>query len=368
MCKRKREPFSDYPNKDKVNSWDLEKNGGKKPEDYAMYSHAIIHFICFQCKHSFCSALKDITLGNWCPYCSGPKRCGEKDCDPCYKKTFEYNFPEMAEQWSDKNVLKPHEVAKASNKKYFFDCRKCTHEIYMALNNISRGSGCKYCADKAMCETDGCWVCFLKSFARFSPIRSKEWSNENNLSPRKVFNRCRGKFLFNCGECYHEYSASPDNVNDKKGCGCPHCYMFLNKSMNILNKTLENIEKITFTPEVPVICEGRNLRWDMVIETGLLGKIHIESDGPQHFSEEGVIRVSRGKSTNSRARFVDQRNRDLSKEEYIRSIDGLLYRFSHRQMGKIPELVERMLLDINNGVKGVIYLDDLLYKDWVKIN
>ena len=76
----------------------------------------------------------------------------------------------------------------------------------------------------------------------------------------------------------------------------------------------------------------------------------------------------RGNSINSRARFVDQRNRDLSKEEYIRSIGGLLYRFSYRQMTQIPELVERMLLDIKNGVKGVIYLDDLLYKDWVKIN
>ena len=48
MCKRKRGPFADYPDKNKVNSLDIEKNGGKKPEDYAMHSHEKVHFKCFQ--------------------------------------------------------------------------------------------------------------------------------------------------------------------------------------------------------------------------------------------------------------------------------------------------------------------------------
>lgn len=98
------------------------------------------------------------------------------------------------------------------------------------------------------------------------------------------------------------------------------------------------------------------------------GKIHIESDGAQHFSEKGIIQMSRGNSTNSRARFVDQRNRDLLKEKYIRSIDGLMYRFSYKQTDKIPEFVSRMLEDIKNEVKGIVYLDDSLYANWVKIN
>jgi len=239
--------------------------------------------------------------------------------------------------------------------------------------NDERGQGCPFCAHQKLCpDSENCQICYANSFATFDvKEKVKSFSSENPKPPSQYFLNSGQKVKFNCNNCEKEFSSRIAKITGKTRSWCPHCHMFRNKSMNLLSETLEKIkdvENVTFTPEVPVICDGRNLRWDMVIETELLGKIHIESDGPQHFSEKGMVKVSRGNSTNSRDRFVDQRNRDLSKEAYIRSIDGLMYRFSYRQMTQIPEFVSRMLEDIKNGVKGVIYLDDLLYKDWVKIN
>ena len=75
--------------------------------------------------------------------------------------------------------------------------------------------------------------------------------------------------------------------------------------------------------------------------------------------------ISRGKE--SIDSFIDQRERDLLKEEYIYINGGLLFRFSYRQTKEIPALVELMLQYSEKGVHGVVYLDPLLYKNWEPI-
>ena len=49
--------------------------------------------------------------------------------------------------WSDKNELKPRELAISCNKKFYFDCDKCHHEFYSALNHISNGKWCPRCRE-----------------------------------------------------------------------------------------------------------------------------------------------------------------------------------------------------------------------------
>lgn len=56
-----------------------------------------------------------------------------------------FSEPEKIDCWSDKNSLKPHQVAKKSNKKFKFDC-KCGKEFCSSLNNISAGKWCPHCA------------------------------------------------------------------------------------------------------------------------------------------------------------------------------------------------------------------------------
>ena len=428
--------FSDYNGKRKVKAWCPSNIG--TPEDYSLYSHKKIKFICFDCNHTISIALYDIAKGVWCGYCSGRYLCGESECNACYEKSFAFHHPDKSLEWSSRNAVIPRQVTKASNKKFFFDCATCGHEYQMSLHSINNGSGCKYCGGKSLCETLGCVVCHKKTFAFLSPERSKDWSENNEKGPDRVFNASNSIFLFNCKQCNHEYDMSAANARDSSVYGCPYCanqrlcpdsknchscytksfasfypekvmcwskknpyspsqyfmhadkkvlfdcqtckkefrvkicditnnlqwcggcYILRNKSMQELFKVLGGIDNVKILTEVKVVCEGRSLFWDMVITINNR-KIHIESDGAQHFTLKGMINMCRGKE--SIDKFIDQRKRDLLKEEYIRRNGGLLFRFSYRQKKKIPALVERMLQDSEKGDQGVVYLDSL-YDNW----
>jgi len=120
-------------------------------------------------------------------------------------------------------------------------------------------------------------------------------------------------------------------------------------------------KNIKYTPEVSIDL-GRKLKWDVVCEID--DKIfYIESDGLQHFSLNGMVRVTRNKldKCHVEKRFKKQQDSDLIKEKYIRDNNKLLFRFSYRQTGKIEELVNEMLEKVKLGVKGVIYMDDIYW-------
>ena len=178
--------FSDHNDKRMVNAWCPSNIG--TPEDYSLYSHKKIKFICFDCNHTISIALYDIAKGVWCGYCSGRYLCGESECNACYEKSFAFHHPDKSLEWSSRNAVIPRQVTKASNKKFFFDCATCGHEYQMSLHSINNGSGCKYCGGKSLCETLGCVVCHKKTFAFLSPERSKDWSENNEKGPDRVFN------------------------------------------------------------------------------------------------------------------------------------------------------------------------------------
>lgn len=83
--------------------------------------------------------------------------------------------------WSNRNTLKPNDVALNSHKKFWFDC-KCGHDFEIALGNIIRGQWCSYCANKKICD---CEVCYNKSFASIE--YSKNWSVLNHEEPFELF-------------------------------------------------------------------------------------------------------------------------------------------------------------------------------------
>ena len=369
--------------------------------------------------------------------------CGESECNTCYEKSFAHHHPKKSLEWSSRNALKPYQITKSISQKFWFDCSICNHDYQMFLGNINRGSGCKYCGGKYLCETPDCVVCNEKTFAFLSPEKSKCWSEKNEKGPDRVFNSTHDVFLFNCKQCNHEYGTLANNAKDSAGNGCPYCAnkrlcpdsanchtcytksfasfdpekvaclstkniktpsqyfmksheivlfdchtckkefrvrlydvthklqwckrccLLRNKSIQELFRVLGDIDNIKILTEVKVVCEGRSLFWDMVIIINNNRKIYIESDGPHHFTFKGMMKVSRGKG--SIDSFIDQRKRDLLKEEYIYINGGLLFRFSYRQTKEIPYLVELMLQYSEKGVHGVVYLDPLLYRNWEPI-
>ena len=309
-------------------------------------------------------SLHSIHNGSDCKYCNGKYLCENLECVFCHEKTFAFLSPERSKDWSEKNEKGPDRVFNSSNDIFLFNCKQCNHEYDMSAANASR-QGCPYCAKQRLCpDSKNCHICYTKSFASFDPETVACWSMKNLMSPSQFFMNSHEIVLFDCHTCNKDFRARLcDVTRNLQWCG--GCSLRRNKSMQELFKVLDDIDNIKILTEVKVVCEGRSLFWDMVIIINNNRKIYIESDGPQHFTLDGMTKVRRGKE--SIDSFIDQRERDLLKEEYIYINGGLLFRFSYRQRKEIPALVELMLQYSEKGVHGVVYLDPLLYKNWEPI-
>ena len=77
---------------------------------------------------------------------------------------------------SEKNKLKPKDVSLCSNKKFWFNCDKCSHSFNIRLDSVNNGIWCSYCANKKLCDKEDCKICFDKSFASYD--KAKYWDFE----------------------------------------------------------------------------------------------------------------------------------------------------------------------------------------------
>lgn len=145
------------------------------------------------------------------------KLCGILSCSICLNRSF-HTHPK-ASCWSSKNELDPLDIHKSSNKKFWFDCTECGHEILLSLNNVSAGQWCMYCNKSELCNSSDCDFCFNKSFA--SHPMAINWSSKNSISPRKITKGADSKYWFLCGICHHEFDVRPFSI--KNDTHCPYC-------------------------------------------------------------------------------------------------------------------------------------------------
>ena len=238
-----------------------------KPLEVFKHSSTKYWFNCY-CGHEFEASLSKVSDGKWCPYCANKKLCG--NCESCYQKSFASD--PRSKYWSSRNILKPEEVFKYSLKKIWFDCY-CNHAFESALNSISQGSWCPYCANKKLCGN--CESCYQKSFAVY--YRSKYWSPKNILLPKDVFISSASKYWFIC-ENYHNFESSLHTISS--GVWCPFCF---NKTEAKMNEYLKSLN-IVFIKEAKFIwCISSNgvyRRFDFYLPKY---KLVIEIDGDQHF-------------------------------------------------------------------------------------
>ncbi|MCR4907553.1 MAG: zinc-ribbon domain-containing protein [Lachnospiraceae bacterium] len=198
-------------------------------------------------------------------------------------KSFADTYPELKEEWSDDNELKPDEVSYGSNKKVFW-LGACGHTWEAAVKNRGNGHGCPYCSGNRVlkgfndldttdpglasewdeknfpfspdmvsgssnrkvwwkCPTcsyiwkariadrsagHGCPVCTgeklvsgINDLASLYPKLVQEWSGKNKESPDKIRPKSREKVWWHCGICGAEYQAIIDSR--VKGLKCPVC-------------------------------------------------------------------------------------------------------------------------------------------------
>lgn len=351
-----------YHHPEKALEWS--KKNTRTPYEVMKSSNVKYWFDCATCGHEHYMSPEKFTAGRNCRYCSNNFICDTPGCIKCYQLSFAFLSPQRAKEWSDNNEKGPNMVSNWSSKEYLFNCEKCKHEYstpLLRINDSSEG-GCPYCSKKRLCpDSANCRSCFLKSFASFEPEKVACFSDKNPKTPSQYYISSSKKVIFDCDKCNKEFATRIYGITGQM-IWCPHCQSYRNKNMSKLCKSLDGHDGIIYKPEVTVRCEGRPLRWDLVVTTAH-GKIHIESDGPQHFTLKETIKIRRQKVEGAIERFTDQRTRDLLKEDHIRANNGLLFRFSYRQRDRIPEFVEMMLKEVAAGTKGVIYLDDL-YDNW----
>jgi len=129
-----------------------------KPRECAKSMNKKRWFNCMKCKHTFESALNNISSGNGCPYCRiGGILCTAIDCEMCHRKSFAYS--KKAEFWSSKNEKSPRDFTISSAIKNLFDCDVCGNIFSAQLCHISNGSWCPHCKNK----TEAILFEFLKS-------------------------------------------------------------------------------------------------------------------------------------------------------------------------------------------------------------
>ena len=138
---------------------------------------------------------------------------------------FEKSFAshEKAQYWSDKNELKPNEVSKCSNLKFWFNCDKCLHDFESVLSSIAGGNWCGFCSHSRLCNNEKCIMCFENSFASHEKV--KYWNYELNsaIKPREVFKSNNKKYYFTCADCHHNFNIALNNLSSKAEKWCPYC-------------------------------------------------------------------------------------------------------------------------------------------------
>lgn len=205
-----------------------------KPKNVTLFSNRSFLFNCKECNHEIIKKISDISKNNgWCMYCKG-YRCNNNKCDYCFNKSFASHPKSIC--WSEENLLKPRDVSKVDNNKYFFNCDKCSHKFEKSTASINKGEWCPYCCNnsKTLCGDEKCLQCFNKSFA--SSDNSIYWSTNNKISSINVFRFCDDKFLFYCFNCKKDYLSSPYSISNNRLCYC--CNLNSNKLCDDQNCTL----------------------------------------------------------------------------------------------------------------------------------
>ena len=159
------------------------------------------------CGHEWQTSVKARSNGEKCPICSGA-RVVKGINDLATLK------PELAVEWSKKNILKPTEVSIGSHKKIVWK-GKCGHEwIATVKSRAISNTGCPYCSHNKILEG-------YNDLASQMPQVAAEWSEKNYpLMPNQVTVFANRKVWWRCNKCGYEWNTLISTRSGGSGCPC----------------------------------------------------------------------------------------------------------------------------------------------------
>lgn len=137
-----------------------------------------------------------------------------------------FSTHEKAKHWHPtlNEDVTPNNISIHSEEKFHFKCPTCNHNFEQYIKNITKKNKpnwCPYCTGRKLCDNMNCNMCKEKSMLSSKKIH--EWCYLTNpVSPRMVFKSTATKYNFNCANCPHRYSKSPNSIENANG-GCPYC-------------------------------------------------------------------------------------------------------------------------------------------------
>lgn len=176
------------------------------PDEIIAGSHKKAWWVCPKGHEYYMKILARANLGRNCHYCSNDKVLqGFNDLATTH--------PDIAKQWSNKNILKPTEVTFGSDKKAWWVCSK-GHESFVTIKTkINCEIICGYCSNYKVLKG------FNDLFTTHKEL-TKQWSEKNDISFYDVTYGSKQKVWWKC-HLGHEWEAT---VNSRTGGrDCPKC-------------------------------------------------------------------------------------------------------------------------------------------------
>jgi hypothetical protein len=99
-----------------------------------------LRFHCNKCNDDFICRWVHVVKGGGCSICRG-FQVGKSN-------GLFYIRPDLAKEWSDRNLFSPKEVSFGSDKKAWWKCSKCCNEWVATISSrVSGGNGCPRCKE-----------------------------------------------------------------------------------------------------------------------------------------------------------------------------------------------------------------------------
>jgi hypothetical protein len=194
-------------NPELAKEWHPTENAPLTPKDLTLGSNKKVWWVCTK-GHEWQARVTDRNYRKTgCPYCSGYRVCIDNCLDTIN--------PTLASQWhpTKNDPLTPKDVTPGSTKRVWWTCTK-GHEWEAVVHNRNSGTGCPYCAGRALGAEN--------NLQAINPELAKQWDpkRNGNLTPTDVTPNSDKKAWWICVKG-HEWEATISNRN--RGRGCPYC-------------------------------------------------------------------------------------------------------------------------------------------------
>lgn len=190
-----------------------EKNGKIKAKELVPGSKQMIWWKCAQGDdHEFQMRPRDRTAKGYnCPFCSRKK----------FSKTHSLlaEFPDIAKDWhkTKNGELKPSLVSSKAKQAVWWQCRKGKDHVWKTAisNRTRRGTGCPYCANRALSANN--------NLAKLHPNISREFDLKKNspITPDQVIASSTDEYWWKCPRG-HSWKR-PVYLRTKRDSRCPDC-------------------------------------------------------------------------------------------------------------------------------------------------